>query len=81
MQTVVPVVLAVTYPGGLTTPNGIAGVLDSSNRLSVLAPLATMFVTALANWAVVGPATTKVMRDRKSQGEFEYLLETLRWLA
>jgi hypothetical protein len=70
MQTALPVVLAVTYPAGLTTPSGVAGLLDVSNRWSALVPIATMFVTALANMAVIGPATTKCMRDRKSQGEF-----------
>ncbi|RKU40291.1 hypothetical protein DL546_001648 [Coniochaeta pulveracea] len=67
MQTALPVVLAVTYPAGLATPSGLAGLLDVSNRWSALVPIATMFVTALANMVVVGPATTKCMRERKSQ--------------
>jgi hypothetical protein len=73
MQTAIPVVLALTYPGSKTvlggSPAGIAGVLDAPNRWSVLAPLATIFLTGLANMAFVGPATTKTMRDRKSQGK------------
>lgn len=74
MQTVLPVVMALTYPASQTalgtgTPGGIAGVLEPSNRWSVLAPIATMFVSGLANMVVVGPATTKCMRDRKSQGK------------
>ena len=73
MQTAIPAVLALTYPGSRSALGGgsagIAGVLDAPNRWSVLAPLATMFVTGLANMAFVGPATTKTMRDRKSQGE------------
>jgi len=73
MQTALPVVLALTYPGregGLLSPNvagGIAGVLDSSNTWSVLVPIASIFVTGLANLLVVGPATTKCMDQRKLQ--------------
>lgn len=69
MQTVIPVVIALTYPGDRTAGilPGIAGVLGSTNRWSVLAPMATMFLSALANLVVVGPATTKCIRDRKSQ--------------
>lgn len=69
MQTALPVVLALTYPGSLTTESGIAGVLDESVRSSVLIPIASVFVTGLANLAVVGPATTKCMDQRKLQGE------------
>jgi len=67
MQTALPVVLALTFPGG-----GLAGVLEASNRSSALVPIATMFATALANLAVVGPATTKCMEQRKMQGLFAY---------
>ena len=31
-------------------------------------PVATMFAAGLANWAYVGPATTKIMKARKHQG-------------
>ena len=43
------------------------GVLAEGNRWSVLAPLGIVFVTSLANLVLVGPATTKCMRERKSQ--------------
>ena len=73
MQTAIPVVLALTYPGSRSvlggSPSGIAGVLDAPNRWTALAPLATIFLTGLANMAFVGPATTKTMRDRKTQGK------------
>ena len=70
IQTTLPVVLALTYPGSLLlgTKSGIAGVLADSSRWSVLVPLATLFGTSLANWTFIGPATTKVMRERKHQG-------------
>ncbi|KAK0621248.1 hypothetical protein B0T17DRAFT_533397 [Bombardia bombarda] len=69
MQTALPVVLALTYPATTTTPSGggVAGVLDVANRWTVLVPIAAMFATALANLAVVGPATTRCMDDRKMQ--------------
>ncbi|KAM7202082.1 protein of unknown function (DUF4149) domain containing protein [Naviculisporaceae sp. PSN 640] len=69
MQTVLPVVMAITYPGSSTSlaPSGLAGVLDSSNRWTVLAPIAAIFASGLANLAVIGPATTKTMDERKRQ--------------
>ena len=45
--------------------------LADKNRTHVLAPLLLAFATSVANLAVVGPATTKIMRERKHQG---YLL-------
>jgi hypothetical protein len=33
-----------------------------------MTPLLTMFVTGLANLMAVGPATTKIMKERKHQG-------------
>lgn len=72
MQTALPVVLALTYPG-VSTPVGSAssfsGVFAEPNRWSVLAPMVTMFATGLINMVVVGPATTKIMKERKHQGE------------
>jgi hypothetical protein len=71
MQAALPAVLALTYPGSrspLGTASSISGVLAESNRYSVLVPLATMFVTGLANLAYIGPATTRIMRERKVQG-------------
>jgi len=64
MQTALPVVLALTFPGDGFTSSGIAGVLETP---SVLYPIAATFVSALANLAVVGPATTKCMDERKVQ--------------
>ncbi|KAH6668031.1 hypothetical protein B0J14DRAFT_176910 [Halenospora varia] len=70
MQTALPAVLALTYPGSaspLGTASSLSGVLADSNRWSVLVPLATMFVGGLINMVYVGPATTKIMRERKVQ--------------
>lgn len=67
MQTALPVAMAATYPGGPLTPSSISGVLDSRNQYSVLTPIATIFVCAVANMVVIGPATTKCMKERKHQ--------------
>lgn len=71
MQTALPILLAFTFPSERnaigSSPSGFSGVFHHSNRLHVLTPLALIFVTSLANMVAVGPATTKCMRDRKSQ--------------
>ncbi|KAL3423671.1 mitochondrial outer membrane protein [Phlyctema vagabunda] len=69
IQTVLPAVVALTCPGSLLTgkPAGISGTIAEGNTWSVLVPVATIFVTSLVNMAVVGPATTSIMRERKHQ--------------
>ncbi|KAI9732249.1 MAG: hypothetical protein M1818_007568 [Claussenomyces sp. TS43310] len=70
LQTALPIVLALTYPGiptPLGTASGPAGVLADVNRWSVLAPILSAFATSLANLLVVGPATTRVMGERRQQ--------------
>ena len=70
MQTALPLIMALTFPGNalLSLPSGIQGVLDKSVRCSSLIPIATMFVTGLANLTVLLPMVTKVMKDRRGQG-------------
>jgi hypothetical protein len=75
MQTILPVVLALTYPGvktryteGVTSASGFRGTFQEANRWSVLAPIAFIFVSGLVNWAFIGPATTAIMIERKHQG-------------
>ena len=71
MQSALPVIMALTFPAARTaigtTSSGIAGVLDRSNRLHVLTPLAIIFSAGVANKLFIEPATTKTMRQRKSQ--------------
>ncbi|RYP25399.1 hypothetical protein DL767_008421 [Monosporascus sp. MG133] len=78
IQTVVPVVLAVTYPGNRTllgaleggsafADRGLAGALAAANRWTVLAPLATVCVTGLINWAYLLPETNKITARRSLQ--------------
>ena len=71
MQTVLPAILALTYPGSrspLGPPSGIQGIFAEVNKWSVLLPLGTMFLTGLANMLYVGPKTTQLMKERKHQG-------------
>lgn len=69
MQTALPVLLALTFPAERTaigmTSSSLSGVLEQ--KLHVLTPLSIIFATSLANMVVVGPATTKCMRERKHQ--------------
>ncbi|KAL1843420.1 hypothetical protein VTJ49DRAFT_1770 [Mycothermus thermophilus] len=70
MQAALPVALVLTLPASRNpfgSAGGLAGVLDSGNRWGVLAPLTGAFACAVANLVVVGPATTKVMGERKAQ--------------
>lgn len=71
MQTALPAILALTYPGSrnpLGPPSGIQGTFAEVNKWSVLVPLGTMFLTGLANMLYIGPKTTQIMKLRKHQG-------------
>ena len=74
MQTALPVALALTFPGGSSenakVASGMAGLMLDQNRYSVLLPISTMFLLNLVNLTFLGPATTKVMKQRKHQGTF-----------
>jgi hypothetical protein len=75
MQVALPAVLALTYTSPLSTSgiggkSGLAGVLEVSNRWTVLAPLVGAFACAAGNLAVVGPRTTRVMELRRGQGAY-----------
>ncbi|KAH7328575.1 hypothetical protein B0I35DRAFT_403915 [Stachybotrys elegans] len=68
MQTAIPIVLALTFPGStlLGVPSGVSGLLDASSRSSLVS-IASMFATGLLNLAVFLPATLKIMKDRRGQ--------------
>lgn len=78
MQTALPVLMAFTWPGekiagaagvGLVRKNaGWRGLTDE--MWTALVPIGLMVGTALLNAVVLGPATTKVMKERKHQGSF-----------
>ncbi|TGJ87731.1 hypothetical protein E0Z10_g1042 [Xylaria hypoxylon] len=71
IQTAVPVVLALTYPGGggrvAALPQGISGILHPANRWGVLVPLTAAFVTGLTNLVYFLPETNKVTAQRRQQ--------------
>ncbi|EGY15032.1 uncharacterized protein VDAG_06522 [Verticillium dahliae VdLs.17] len=71
LQTALPAILALTYPGSsnpLGVASGLGGLLDESNFRGTLLPIATIFVTAAVNLLVVLPATQKIMAARYAQG-------------
>ena len=71
-QTALPVVLALTWPGeklaGIRQNAGPWGLLEGDSLWNGLVPIAVMFGTSLLNLVWLGPATTKVMKERKHQG-------------
>lgn len=71
MQTVIPIILAFTFPGNTLfgLPSGLKGLLDESQFYPSLVPIATMFVTGVTNLLVLLPMVTKVMKERRGQGE------------
>ncbi|KAG6000940.1 hypothetical protein E4U21_004864 [Claviceps maximensis] len=71
MQTAIPVILALTFPGNalLGVPSGPFGLLEMSSRWESLAPIASMFVTGLINLVVMLPATNKVIKERRGQAK------------
>jgi len=69
IQTALPAALALTFPASASAPAGFKGLLEDSNRWSGLLPIATMFLSSVVNLVVIGPATTKVMYDRRLQGK------------
>ena len=70
LQTVLPIVMALTFPGNslIGLSSGLSGLLSDFSRWHSLLPIATMFVTGLLNFAILLPATTGVMKERRGQG-------------
>jgi hypothetical protein len=71
LQTALPAALALTYPGSRTSlgpASSLSGTFAGVNRWTVLAPLATIFLTSAVNMFYCGPETTRIMRKRKHQG-------------
>jgi len=78
MQSALPVALALTWPGvklaetalggvAVRKGAGLSGLMQRENLWDALIPVAVMFGTSVLNLAVFGPATTKVMKERKHQ--------------
>lgn len=78
LQTALPVILAVTWPGIKIVDSagkqlgrresGWRGLLLDRHLWTALTPIAVMFGTSVLNLFVLGPATTQVMKKRKHQG-------------
>lgn len=70
IQTALPVVLALTFPGNslIGLSSGIPGLLSDFARWHSLLPIATMFLTGLVNLTILLPATTNTMKVRRGQG-------------
>ncbi|KAM0720411.1 hypothetical protein Q7P37_004547 [Cladosporium fusiforme] len=75
-QAALPVLLAITWPGErlaavggseVTQNAGFWGIFSEASLLTAGVPVALMFATSAANLLVFGPATTKVMKERKHQ--------------
>ncbi|KAK5990006.1 Xanthocillin biosynthesis cluster protein D [Cladobotryum mycophilum] len=69
IQTALPAILALTFPGSPSTPSGIYGILDESHRWGSLVPIATMLVTGVVNLVVLLPVTVKTMKERRGQAK------------
>jgi len=76
MQTALPALLALTWPGDKIASLGgedmrsnasFSGLLEAPNRWTALVPIALMFGTSLLNLVLLGPMTTRVMKERKHQ--------------
>ncbi|KAF1843072.1 uncharacterized protein K460DRAFT_290414 [Cucurbitaria berberidis CBS 394.84] len=70
LQTLAPLAMLFTYPSGASS---LLPLLSSSPKVQTPTDklgawlIGTMFFAALANWAYIGPQTTKVMELRKHQ--------------
>ncbi|KKA18936.1 hypothetical protein T310_7105 [Rasamsonia emersonii CBS 393.64] len=71
LQSALPVVAALTYPGARTVlgtgPSSLAGVLLEENRLTVLLPLSIVFVSGLTNLLYLTPKVVGVIKQRWQQ--------------
>ncbi|KAL8684125.1 MAG: hypothetical protein Q9224_006593, partial [Gallowayella concinna] len=83
LQSALPVLLALTYPGrshsspfgalnnnnngGHAVKSSMGGFLAEENRWTTLMPLATCFAATVVNLVWAGPKTNEIMRLRKHQ--------------
>lgn len=77
MQTALPIVMALTYPGNslIGLSSGYKGLLSEFARWHSLVPIATMFLTGIINYTILLPWTTKIMKARRGQGMWTQLLQ------
>jgi hypothetical protein len=70
LQTVLPGVLALTFPGNslIGLANGPAGLVSEFARWHSLLPISVMAITGAINLTVLLPLTVEVMKKRRGQG-------------
>lgn len=70
LQTVLPGVLALTFPGNtlIGLANGPAGLVSEFARWHSLLPISVMAITGAINLTVLLPMTVEVMKKRRGQG-------------
>lgn len=77
IQTALPLAMMITFPGATVlqlgeervgADSGIQGLFKAENRWTVLVPLMSMFISSAINTFILGPATTKTMKQRHHQG-------------
>jgi hypothetical protein len=71
LQTALPVVSALTFPGRITAsgvgPSSIIGFVADENRQSTLLPLVTVSVAGLTNLLLLSPLAAKTIQERRHQ--------------
>ena len=72
LQTALPIVSALTFPGRITAsgvgPSSIVGFVADESRQSTLLPLVTVSVAGLTNLLLLSPLAAKTIQERKHQG-------------
>lgn len=71
IQTVLPMIMLLTYPDDKSALGVRQGIFAESNRWTALYPILAVMVTSAINLVALGPATTKAMKARHHQGADE----------
>ncbi|KAL1990604.1 hypothetical protein VTN49DRAFT_6443 [Thermomyces lanuginosus] len=67
LQSALPVVLALTFPGRPSSPGSLSGVLLEENRFTVLLPISLTLVSGLTNLLYLTPLVQETMKQRWRQ--------------
>jgi hypothetical protein len=68
LQTILPVVIALSFPRYGTRASLVAELFSKTNFWAAGVPLAGMLVCGGLNWGVVGPMAQATKRERDAQG-------------
>lgn len=86
IQTALPLAMMLTFPGQTVlqlgeervgSDSGISGLFKAENRWTAMVPLMTMLISGAINTVVLGPATTKTMKQRHHQGSYRSMSHVL----